>query len=89
MKARVAVGGLIVAAVAFAATRGASVPAAAEGRSGPLNRASKDQLDVWMKQYSNWGRWGKDDRMGTMNLITPAKRQWRCSTWQNQHPTPR
>lgn len=23
---------------------------------------------------SNWGRWGKDDELGTLNLITPAKR---------------
>jgi kynurenine formamidase len=23
---------------------------------------------------SNWGRWGADDQLGTMNLITPAKR---------------
>ena len=24
---------------------------------------------------SNWGRWGKDDELGTLNLITPAKRK--------------
>ena len=28
-----------------------------------------------MKELSNWGRWGKDDQMGTVNLITPAKRK--------------
>ena len=22
----------------------------------------------------NWGRWGKDDQLGAINLITPAKR---------------
>ena len=22
----------------------------------------------------NWGRWGKDDQKGAMNLVTPAKR---------------
>ena len=26
-----------------------------------------------MKDLSNWGRWGKDDQMGAVNLITPAK----------------
>jgi kynurenine formamidase len=26
------------------------------------------------KSLSNWGRWGKDDQMGAMNLITPEKR---------------
>ncbi len=28
-----------------------------------------------MKELSNWGRWGKDDQLGTINLITPAKRK--------------
>lgn len=26
-----------------------------------------------VKRYSNWGRWGSDDQVGTLNLITPAK----------------
>lgn len=28
-----------------------------------------------MAELSNWGRWGKDDQMGALNLITPAKRR--------------
>jgi kynurenine formamidase len=32
------------------------------------------QIDSWMKTVNNWGRWGKDDQLGTLNLITPAKR---------------
>ena len=32
-------------------------------------------LDRWMQELSNWSRWGKDDQMGTVNLITPAKRK--------------
>ena len=32
-------------------------------------------VDQWMKELSNWGRWGKDDQMGAVNLITPAKRK--------------
>ena len=28
-----------------------------------------------MKELSNWGRRGKDDQMGTVNLVTPAKRK--------------
>jgi kynurenine formamidase len=27
-----------------------------------------------MDTLSNWGRWGADDQLGTLNLITPAKR---------------
>src|ERR1700676_2108403 len=29
----------------------------------------------WQTELSNWGRWGKDDELGTLNLITPAKRK--------------
>jgi len=29
----------------------------------------------WQKELSNWGRWGPNDEMGTLNLITPAKRR--------------
>lgn len=28
----------------------------------------------WMDSLSNWGRWGPDDELGTLNLITPQKR---------------
>jgi kynurenine formamidase len=33
------------------------------------------QYERWQSELSNWGRWGKDDEMGTLNLITPAKRK--------------
>jgi len=35
----------------------------------------KVTLDRWMQELSNWGRWGKDDQIGTVNLITTAKRK--------------
>ena len=28
----------------------------------------------WMTELSNWGRWGRGDQLGALNLITPAKR---------------
>ena len=28
----------------------------------------------WMDSLSNWGRWGVDDQLGTLNLITDTKR---------------
>lgn len=31
--------------------------------------------DRWKTELSNWGRWGKADELGTVNLITPAKRK--------------
>ncbi len=35
----------------------------------------KATVERWMKELSNWGRWGAADQKGTMNLITPATRQ--------------
>jgi len=32
------------------------------------------QVDEWLLNLSNWGRWGKDDQKGAVNLITPEKR---------------
>ena len=38
------------------------------------NLTSRD-VDKMMSSLSNWGRWGKEDQLGTINLITPEKRQ--------------
>ena len=47
--------------------------AAAQGApSRPL--VSEAQFERWQTELSNWGRWGKDDELGTLNLVTPAKR---------------
>ncbi len=40
-----------------------------------VNRVTEAQLDKWMQELSNWGRWGKDDVLGTANLLTPEKRR--------------
>jgi hypothetical protein len=32
-----------------------------------------DTLKRWEKELSNWGRWGKDDQRGLLNLVTPEK----------------
>ena len=32
------------------------------------------QVREYLRTLSNWGRWGKDDELGTINLITPQKR---------------
>ncbi|MDA0770424.1 MAG: cyclase family protein [Chloroflexi bacterium] len=29
----------------------------------------------WMESLKNWGRWGDDDQLGCLNLITPEKRK--------------
>jgi kynurenine formamidase len=36
---------------------------------------TKADIDRMMTELSNWGRWGKDDQLGAINLITPAKRK--------------
>src|SRR3989304_5238327 len=43
------------------------------GASRPL--VTRAEYERWQTELSNWGRWGKDDEMGTLNLITPAKRK--------------
>src|ERR1700745_2538912 len=48
--------------------------AASQGLSSrPL--VSEAQFEAWQTELSNWGRWGRDDELGTLNLITPPKRQ--------------
>ena len=47
--------------------------------SAPEAQRSRDvtaaMVDQWMMDLSNWGRWGNDDEMGTLNLITADKRR--------------
>ena len=35
---------------------------------------TKADVDRLVNELSNWGRWGKDDQLGTLNLITDQKR---------------
>lgn len=41
--------------------------------NGPL--PTPDQVVSYFKELSNWGRWGEQDRLGTLNLITPDVRR--------------
>jgi kynurenine formamidase len=38
-------------------------------------KLTKADVDEMMTSLSNWGRWGKEDQLGALNLITPEKRQ--------------
>src|SRR5210317_2230384 len=40
----------------------------------PADPMSRAEFDVLMNEISNWGRWGDDDELGTLNLITDALR---------------
>jgi len=35
---------------------------------------TRQEVDAWFKDRRNWGRWGADDQVGAVNLITPEKR---------------
>lgn len=48
-----------------------SASAWAVGEPAKMSKASYDDL---MQSISNWGRWGEDDELGTLNTITPEKR---------------
>ncbi|MQA29952.1 MAG: cyclase family protein [Luteitalea sp.] len=39
----------------------------------PGRLVTLSKLQQWEKELSNWGRWGKDDERGLLNLITPEK----------------
>jgi len=41
----------------------------------PPERVTAAEYERWKKDLSNWGRWGKDDEIGALNLITPEKRK--------------
>ena len=62
---------LALSIVALTADKLSSQPA-----SGATSRTvSREEYERWKKDLSNWGRWGKDDEIGALNLIIPAKRK--------------
>ena len=57
----------------FALASATAVVALAQPASHtPVNKA---QVDRWMTELSNSGRWGKDDQLGALNYVTPAKKR--------------
>ena len=57
-------GGRLLASTAQAATDTIALP--------PI--ANDDDLEAALPSLSNWGRWGPDDQLGTLNYITPETR---------------
>ena len=45
------------------------------GPAGLVPAPSESEVRGYLKTLSNWGRWGSEDELGTINFITPAKRQ--------------
>ena len=48
-----------------------TLPRAGLGQQGEVTAA---EYERWKVELSNWGRWGPDDEIGALNLITPEKR---------------
>lgn len=44
---------------------------------------TEKELGYLLKERSNWGRWGDDDQLGCLNLITPEKRVAAASLVRN------
>ena len=62
----------VIAAIALAFASACPFAIVAQQQRKPTTLVEVEQQ---MKALSNWGRWGKDDRLGALNLITPEKRK--------------
>jgi kynurenine formamidase len=68
--------GLLVLFVAGSSVAGSSVSGvSSQSAASPRHVVNESEYEQWKKTLSNWGRWGKDDEIGALNLITPAKRK--------------
>ena len=47
---------------------------------------AETQVLEWFESLSNWGRWGDDDQLGCLNLITPEKRKLAAALVQEGVP---
>jgi kynurenine formamidase len=76
MKSLLSAGVLLILAGSLAARAPSlrwSQGARTAGAAHPL--VTQAEYDRWQTEIANWGRWGKDDEMGALNLITAAKRK--------------
>src|SRR5207247_8015524 len=64
--------GIFSVVMVVAVTASARAP---QGTGAASHKVTKEQFEQWKKDLNNWGRWGKDDEIGTLNFITPAKRK--------------
>ena len=63
---------MVVLIAALALSKASFQAGQAGGSRRPVTEA---EYERWKTELSNWGRWGKDDQIGALNLITPAKRR--------------
>jgi hypothetical protein len=70
--ATVAAAGTLSLCVALGQQASAQPPASGKPAANPSS-VTKEQFEQWMSKLSNWGRWGKEDERGALNLITAEK----------------
>src|SRR5215467_12880682 len=66
---------IVIGALGTVVIAVAVIPSQQPQRTQTNHTVTQADMDRWKKELSNWGRWGKDDQKGTLNLITPAKRK--------------
>lgn len=66
------IGVLAIALVAFAGSALRQADSVPPVHHPPVTRV---EFDRWRTELSNWGRWGKDDQFGALNLVTREKRR--------------
>jgi kynurenine formamidase len=69
--------GISLVAVIIAGIAVMKAQSGGSNHGGSDHHITKEQYEKWKKDpaVSNWGRWGKDDELGTYQLITAAKRK--------------
>lgn len=67
---------VLAAALLLSSVAGHAITSQEAPARGPVRPVvAQAQYDRWLKELSNWGRWGTDDELGALNLITPGKRR--------------
>ncbi len=65
----------IIASILLALIVALTVAGAFVSAQESQRKMTKADVDRLMTELSNWGRWGKEDQLGAINLITAAKRK--------------
>ena len=65
----------IVTSVPFAQTVGSRGFQQERDQAAAGREVTQSDVERWKQELTNWGRWGADDEIGTLNLITPEKRR--------------
>jgi len=65
----------LVLAIGLPTAAAISTTAQSAAQGAAPQSVSRADFERWKKELSNWGRWGKDDQIGALNLITPVKRR--------------